>query len=198
MRQRPVESSPQTPLIGDSNFRVATPTSRPAPGEGVSVLDLAALIAGAAVAAVHLRGTRGTPGDNTAPAFLFWLAFVGITITASGPLVALSRRIKKLPPTKRGWGERLWVLLGTPWIVTAPFRSLPGSRAADSLYDPAVLISVSGACLAVLLIVWNHWIRPAVSIERDADPPRWSEQVGLVLAVAWPLQYGFAMIAVSL
>jgi hypothetical protein len=192
--QRPQGSPPGGP--GQSTAAVAT---RPATaGDDVSVLDLAALIAGAAVAAVHLRRT-GAGTDDAAPAFLFWLAFAGITISASGPLVALTRRLKRTPARDTGWGERLWVILGLPWLATALLRNLswapPGSR---TLYDPAVLLAVSAACACAFILVWKHWVGPAALIERDDALPRWSERLGVFLGVTWPLQYGFAMIAVSL
>jgi hypothetical protein len=167
-------------------------------GTGATVLDLASLTAGAAVAAVHLRD----PDVNTpshAPAFLFWLAFTGIAVTATGPLLAVIQRLRSPPTSGSRWGRRLWVVLGTPWVVTAPLRNVPATpQAAGTVYTPAVLVSVSAACVAVLLIVWKHWIRPGAVAALDEEPLSWTERIGMLLAFTWPLQYGFAMIAVSL
>lgn len=180
---RPGGSTPQQP-------------GRAASGAGVSVLDLTALIMGSAVAAVHLRAPVGE-SSSARPGFLFWLAFAGVGLTASGPLVYFVRRLKgKLADYPR-WGDRLWLILGLPWLLTAPLGSLARSDPARaSLYQPAVVVGVGIACLAVLLIVWKNWVKTQV-VDPDAAPARWTERVGMTLAVAWPLQCGFAMILLS-
>ena len=174
------------------------------PTTGFTTLDGAALVLGAAVAAVHLRDlvTSGHPG--VFGWVLFWLAFTGLATTAAGPFVFLVRRyVRRLIHYPR-LGDGLWTVLGMPWILTAPLRPRPPFRStsplsqfdAEAVYALALWLLLLSACLASLVVIWRYWVRaPGAGPEvPDRPRPTWTEWIGLTLAIAWPIQCGFGLL----
>jgi hypothetical protein len=169
---------------------------------GFTLLDGAALVLGAAVASVHLRRTSGEALDSGV-IVLFWATFTGVATTASGPFLFLVRRFGR----RREWypteWDRLWAVLGLPWVFTSLIRAsaLPTARQAGragraDLYAPSLILGLAVAVLVVLVHVWVHWIaRPPGA--RPDEPLPWTARVGLVLSVAWPLQCGFGLLVTA-
>src|SRR3954465_15161189 len=92
------------------------------PGGGFSVLDGAALVMGSAIASIHiLRVMRG--GLTGAGWVMFWITFTWVAVTAAGPFLFLARRFAPRLPNYPKIGDRLWALLGMPWVVTAVVQS---------------------------------------------------------------------------
>src|ERR1700761_8912170 len=91
-------------------------------GGGFSVLDGVAMVMGSAIASVHtLRVMRG---DLTGAGWvMLWLTFAGVAITATGPFLYLGRRFARRLAGYPRIGDRLWAMLGVPWILTAVIQS---------------------------------------------------------------------------
>jgi hypothetical protein len=170
---------------------------------GFTVLDGAGLVGGAAAASVHLRDLVDRP-ITAAGWVLAWLAFSGVALSAAGPIVLAVRRLSGRDRGAPRLGEWLWLLLGTPWLLGAPLRPFPPESAATApladdrqLYLLVLSLTLAACCLAAMLIVWYAWVQ-APARRRDAGPPpRWSEVVGLCLAIAWPLQWGFLLVVLG-
>jgi hypothetical protein len=165
-------------------------------GDGFTLLDGAALVVGAALAAVHMREAIPA-GRLFGPGWvLAWLTFSGVAATAAGPFVFLMRRLGRRPPGYPRVGDRLWLLLGSPWVLTAVLpRDSPGEGA--DLYQIVLTIGLGAACLVALAVVWSTWV--AVPAERLArgEPTPWTHRVGLALSVTWPLQCGFGLVVIG-
>jgi hypothetical protein len=164
---------------------------------GLTILDVAGLVVGAAVASVHLRGPGGIELMQGLGA-LFWMTFAGVALTAAGPVFYLNRRVLRpaLEYPKRG--DRLWLALGIPWLMTAPLRIGPWSVALrEGFYAPALAIAQAVACMYVLATVWVTWRRAAIFPEETVRPGSWTDRMGMALAVAWPLQCGFVLVVLS-
>ena len=91
-------------------------------GGGFSVLDGAAIVTGAAVASIQIRGVIR---DNlTAPGWvLIWGTFAWVALTATGPFLFLVRRFLRRLAGYPKVGDALWAVLGIPWLLTAVLRS---------------------------------------------------------------------------
>jgi hypothetical protein len=173
-------------------------TGRAWSGGGFSVLDGAAVVLGAAVASVHIREVLR--GSLTAPGWaLVWGAFLWIALTASGPFLFLARHLARRPAGYPKVGDWLWALLGLPWAATALIRApSSGPRPApDDLFATSLSVGLAVACLIALTVVWRFWV--AVSPEQAAQTSSgpWTNRVGLLLAVAWPIQCGIGMVVVG-
>jgi hypothetical protein len=171
-----------------------------AAGGGVTLLDGSAVVIGAAVASVHLREAIADDLPLGSGWALAWLTFAGIALTATGPFVFLVRRLGRRPPGYPRTGDRLWALLGAPWVLTAllpsPPRSDPAPRGAD-LYAFALTVGIGVTCLIALAVVWHTWVMVAPEVLARAGPTPWTDRVGRVLAVAWPLQCGFGLVVIG-
>ncbi|HKI17201.1 MAG TPA: hypothetical protein VKA15_04950 [Isosphaeraceae bacterium] len=165
---------------------------------GFSVLDLGALVMGSAIALTHvLRIMR--EDLSSGGWIMICLVFVGVTLTAAGPFVFLARRFVRREPGYPRIGDWLWALLGIPWLACAVLKSAtPGS---ESRYEPlfATTLSVSLAivCMTALAVVWSTWVMvpPEQAARLETGP--WTNRVGLIVAIAWPLQCGLGMIVLS-
>jgi hypothetical protein len=165
---------------------------------GFSVLDGAAMVLGAAVASMHLRGVlRGGLAD---PGWaILWGAFVWIALTASGPFLFLVRRFGRRPASYPKVGDVLWALLGLPWVVAVGLhtpRRQPGPP-HDDLFAVGLGIGLGLACLCALTVLWPFWV--AVSREQATQTfsGPWTNRVGLLLALAWPIQCGLGMVVIG-
>ncbi len=90
-------------------------------------------------------------------------------------------------------------MLGLPWLLTALVQSAsPESEPRhSSLFITTLSVGLAVVCVIALSVIWSTWV--IVSPERAArvEAAPWTNRVGLILSIAWPLQCGFAMIVLS-
>ncbi len=164
---------------------------------GFSVLDGAAIVTGAAVASIHIRGVIRAGDHLAAPGWLLiWGTFAWVALTAAGPFLFLVRRYLRRLAGYPGVGDALWGVLGLPWLVTAVIRSAtPGDPHGEGdLFPLSLTVLLAVACLIALTVVWRRWVM--VSPEeaaRTASAP-WTNRIGLILSVAWPIQCGVGLV----
>ncbi len=170
----------------------------PAPGNDLSVLDGIALVMGSAIASVHLLRTL-RPELSAAGWLLVWLTFVWVAVTASGPFIYLARRYSRRLPGYPQLGDILWTLLGIPWLITAVIQSaIPGQEPSQSpLFAGALSLGLGIACLIALGIVWRTWVMAPPEQASRLESAPWTNRVGLILAVAWPIQCGIGMVVLG-
>jgi hypothetical protein len=161
------------------------------------MLDIAALVAGGAVASLHLRNHADGPLMRSL-AWLFWFSFLGIGVTAAGPFSYLGRRYLRPVRNYPLRGDCQWIALGLPWVASAPIcAALPSdSKVRLTIYPPSLSLMVAAACLYVLGVQWVSWRRDLSTHSASAESS-WTQRVGMALAVAWPLQCGFALVTLS-
>lgn len=148
------------------------------------MLDVTALVIGAAIASVHTRAAflnqQAGPGR-----WIVGVAFLGIAITASGPFLAWVR-LEKIGETD---GIRYWRALGWPWAAAAIVRA-----AAPWARGTVLVILVGGLLLAGAFAVVELW-RTRIRLGVDQTPPapivarHWTDSFGIALAIAWPWQF---------
>lgn len=171
---------------------------RQGPLRGLTLLDGAAMVMGAAVASVHVRDVvpQGLPAVHWV---LVWITFAGVALTSAGPFLFLGRRLGRRTALYPKVGDLLWAMWGLPWLVTALLRTTSrgaGSRPND-LVSIILSVGLGLASLVALGVVWKTWVLvPPGQIDRSA-PTSWSNRLGLVLSVAWPLQCGFGLIVME-
>ena len=169
-------------------------------GGGFSVLDGVALVTGAAVASVHLRGIIRETLSGFGWA-LVWATFAWITLTAAGPFVFLVRRFARRIPDYPQVGDRLWGALGLPWLATAILNSAaagPGPQGAmNDLTALSLSVGLTASCLIALIVVWRQWVMVPSERASEAASPPWTNRVGLALSVAWPIQCGLGLVVLG-
>jgi hypothetical protein len=164
---------------------------------GFGVLDGGALVTGAAVASIHIRAVIGS-SDHLAPPgwLLIWGTFAWVALTAAGPFLFLVRRFLRRLPDYPNVGDALWAALGLPWIVTAAIRSaVPrGAHVTDDLFALVLSTLLALACLTALVVIWKRWVlvSPEEAARTAAAP--WTNRIGLILSVAWPIQCGVGLV----
>jgi hypothetical protein len=167
-------------------------------GAGFSVLDGAALVLGSAIASIHtLRIMRS---DLTGAGWIMiGLTFCWVALTATGPFLYLARRFARRLVDYPKIGDRLWALLGIPWLATAVVQSAaPGSEPRQNfLFTTTLSLGLGLACVITLGVVWNTWVMvpPEQAARVEAGP--WTNRVGLILAIAWPIQCGLGMVVLG-
>lgn len=168
-------------------------------GDGFTVLDGAASVMGAAVASVHIRSVI----RDELTAFYWALmccTFTWVAVTATGPFLFVVRRFARRLENYPKVGDRLWALLGLPWLLTAFLRSAPPPRPGvprDDLFAPILSVALAIVCLIAMAMVWTTWVMvPPERAQRTASSP-WTNRVGLILSIAWPVQCGLGMVVVS-
>lgn len=167
-------------------------------GGGFSVLDGVAMVMGSAIASIHtLRVMRG---DLTGAGWaMLCLTFAGVAVTATGPFLYLGRRFARRLVDYPKVGDRLWAMLGVPWLMTAVIQSATaGSESRqDSLFTMALVVGLGVVCLTALGVVWTTWV--VVSPEQAArvEVAPWTNRVGLILAIAWPIQCGLGLVVLN-
>jgi hypothetical protein len=166
---------------------------------GFSVLDGAALVAGAAVAAVHIRRPIDLDESFGIGWVLLWLTFFWIALTAAGPFIYLVRRYLRILKGYPQIGDRLWAMLGLPWLMTALFQ--PGGRFGENPYREVFSLVLGLGILAVsslsLWVVWSRWVMVSPRDASETFSKPWTNRIGLVLAVAWPVQCGVGMVVID-
>jgi hypothetical protein len=164
----------------------------------INVLDGLALVMGSSIASVHiLRIIRS--GLSGLGWIMVWLTFACVALTATGPFIFLARRYSRRMPGYPKVGDRLWAILGLPWVVTAMIQSAgPGQEPRDNpLFAGSLGIGLAVACVIALVVVWATWVTvPPEQAERVEVGP-WTNRVGLILSIAWPIQCGLGMVVLS-
>lgn len=167
-------------------------------GNGFTVLDGAALVAGAAVASVHVRGAL--LAEFAGPGWaLVWLTFAWVSLTAAGPFVFLQRKYVRPSPGYPGVGDCLWGMLGLPWLLTSLVQTTPGGGDRPSNDPLAVTLSLGLVVVSILAtaVVWRTWVMvtPRTASETFSGP--WTNRVGLFLSVTCPIQCGLGMVVIG-
>jgi hypothetical protein len=165
---------------------------------GFSVLDGAALVGGAAIASIHILGVRRE--DLSAPGWvMIGVTFSWVAVTAAGPFIFLARRFARPTPDYPKIGDRLWALLGTPWLLTALLQSATtgSEQRHNPLFTTSLSVGIAIVCLIALFVVWETWViaRPEQAARVEAAP--WTNRVGLILSIAWPIQCGLGLVVLS-
>jgi hypothetical protein len=167
-------------------------------GEGFTVLDGAALVMGSAIASVHILGVRRWDLSGAGWVTVA-LTFTSVALTASGPFLFVERRFARKVSNYPRIGDRLWALLGLPWLVTALLESAAPSTepSHNPLLAIGLSIGIAIVCLIALVVVWSTWVTvpPEQAAEIEAAP--WTNRVGLILSIAWPVQCGLGMVVLS-
>jgi len=165
---------------------------------GFSVLDGAVVVSGAAVASVHIRGVMSEnlsrPGS-----ILIWGCFAWIAVTASGPFLLLVRMYARRMPDYPRVGDRLWALIGLPWVLTALIRpaTTSGVGHRHDLYAMALSVGLGVVSLIGLAVVWGTWVMVSPQQAAQTSSAPWTNRVGLALAVAWPIQCGIGLVMIE-
>jgi hypothetical protein len=165
---------------------------------GFSVLDGAALVSGAAVASVHIRGTVAE--NFTQPgSVLIWGCFAWIAVTASGPFLLPVRLYARRLPDYPKVGDRLWALIGLPWVLTALIRpaATSGVGHRQDLYAIALSVGLGVVSMVAIVVVWGTWVMVSPQEAARTSSAPWTNRVGLVLAVAWPIQCGIGLVMIE-
>ncbi|MDG3003944.1 hypothetical protein [Paludisphaera mucosa] len=163
----------------------------------LTVLDVVALVIGAAVALMHLRPVV-EPGFSAAGLFVGLPVFLWLAATASGPCLAVARRFGPRKPLGSRLGEGLWTILGTPWLLSAAARSMRGGSEGAGKVDSWILtVGLAMASCWAAASVYHHWIEASPEDAAQVAGGSWSNRVGMILAIAWPIQGGLALIALS-
>jgi hypothetical protein len=158
------------------------------------MLDGAALVTGGAVASVHFRELTDELTGLTILGWLFLAAAFGwLALTSAGPFVFLVRRFSSRPigyPSPDDW---LWLAVGLPWLLTALYRSACGTSfdPTNSIYGTCLFLGLFAASGLSLLRILRTWSSIG---EGERDGGSWTDLVGRVLSVTWPLQLGLGFV----
>jgi hypothetical protein len=166
--------------------------------EGFSVSDGAALVMGSAIASVHILGVRHWDISG-AGWVMVAVTFAWLALTATGPFIYVSRRYARRLEGYPRIGDRLWALLGIPWLMTALLQSAsPSSEPRQSpLFSVTLVGGLAIACGITLAVVWSTWVvvSPEQAARIEAAP--WTNRVGLILSILWPMQCGLGLVVLS-
>ncbi len=168
------------------------------PATDINVLDGVALVIGSAIASVHiLRIIRA--GLSGAGWLLVWLTFSGVALTAAGPFIFLARRYSRRLQGYPRTGDWLWAVLGLPWLITALIQSAsPGQNSTENPLFTTTLIAglaiASGISLVVIMATWVL-VSPQRAAQVESAP--WTNRIGLILAIAWPIQCALGLVVMS-
>jgi hypothetical protein len=168
------------------------------PGGGFNVLDGAALVVGSAIASIHILGVwrENLSGAGWA---MIGLTFSWVAITSAGPFIYVARRFFRRLPDYPKIGDRLWALLGIPWLVTALLQSAaPVSEPRHNpLYATTLSVGLAVVSFIALGVVWAKWVIVPAKQAARVDAAPWTNRVGLILSIAWPIQCGLGMLVLS-
>jgi hypothetical protein len=130
---------------------------------------------------------------------MIWITFTWVAITAAGPFLFLARRFARRLPEYPKIGDRLWALLGLPWLATAVVQSAaPGTEPRqDSLFATTLSAGLAIVCLITLGVIWNTWVMVSPEQAARVEGSPWTNRVGLILSIAWPIQCGLGMVVLS-
>jgi hypothetical protein len=163
----------------------------------ITLLDGVSLVMGSAIASIHVLWVMRS-GLSIFGWVMICLAFLWVAVTATGPFIFLARRFSQKFPGYPRVGDWLWAVLGMPWLITAVIRSAIGGKDHHSPL-PGLTLGIGQAivCFIAVVVVWKTWV--AVPPERAADleSTPWTSRVGLILAIAWPIQCGLGMVVLN-
>jgi len=162
---------------------------------GFSLLDGVALVSGAAVASVHVRAVVPAELSGFGVAAI-WGIFSWIALSAAGPFIFIVRRYIRRAPGYPKVGDWLWALIGMPWLIAAVVRSATADPrvARNDSVAWGLFLGLAAVSLVALGVVWSTWVTvPPEQAARTASHP-WTNRLGLILAVAWPVQCGLGMV----
>jgi hypothetical protein len=165
---------------------------------GFSVLDLGALVMGAAIASVHVL--RVMREDLSFGAWIMIGAvFAGVTATSAGPFIFLARRYVRRQADYPRVGDRLWALFGIPWLATAIIQSATPVSAPrhEPLFSTILSVGLGIVCMIALTVVWSTWVMVPPDQAARIETGPWTNRIGLIVAIAWPLQCGLGMVVLS-
>jgi hypothetical protein len=93
-------------------------------------------------------------------------------------------------------GDVLWAVLGLPWFLTALIRSVPPGdpRHLGDLFALALSSLLALACLIALTVVWENWVMVSPEQAERTAAGSWTNRIGLMLSVAWPIQCGVGLV----
>lgn len=164
----------------------------------LSVSDGVAIIAGAAVASVHLRGVINErfmgPGWP-----LVWATFAWVALSSTGPFLFLVRTFLRNERTRLKIGERLWLMIGLPWLVTAFLQrgGMPPGQPASEIVTTVLSIGLGIVSLISIAVLWETWVKVSPDKAGETFSGPLSNRVGLILAFAWPVQCGAGMVVIG-
>lgn len=167
-------------------------------GNGLSVLDGVALVAGAAVASVHTRGL--IEEELFGPGWVvIWGSFAWLAITAAGPFVYMVRKHVRKPWNYPGVGDRLWALLGIPWLLTAFLQNTADGSAPShqTLVSAGLSVGLLLVSILAVTVIWATWVTASRERAAETFSGPWSNRLGLILTIAWPIQCGVGMVVTS-
>ena len=167
-------------------------------GRDITVLDCLALVMGSAIASVHiLRIMRS--GLTAAGWVMVCLTFAWVALTSAGPFIFLARRYSRRLSGYPKVGDWLWAVMGLPWLVTAILQSaLPGEDPRQSpLFSLTLSVSLAVACAICTAVVWGTWVMVPPERASVIEGQPWTNRVGLILSIAWPIQCGLGMVVLS-
>ena len=126
---------------------------------------------------------------------MFWITFLGVSLTATGPFLYLARRFLRRAPGYPGLGDRLWGVIGLPWAIGAMLPIPNPGRDPDriGIYELAMILGIGTASMVSLVVIWRNWVSVPPEAIATRDDPAWTDRLGLVVAIAWPLQCGFGL-----
>jgi hypothetical protein len=169
---------------------------------GITMLDGAALVTGAAVASVHFREFTDEMSGLTILGWTMLLAaFAWLAVTAAGPFVFLVRRFSRRPEGYPKAGDLLWLAFGLPWAIAALFRSGAGNLvdSGNAYYVKGLfagLFAASGLSLWQIVRTWKSIGpgAPASPVSPEPTASTWTELIGRTVAIAWPIQLGLGFV----
>lgn len=185
---------------GNGEKMAGESATRRDPGSGgFNLLDASAFVAGAATAAIHFRGVAEQVGPREGWVLL-GLTYTWASVTTSGPFIMLARRYGRRVAGYPRAGDWCRTLLGLPWVVAVlmlPDPSL-GLIPLKPLFSPrnpldlgVIAVGVAFASIGAMALTWTTWAKAPPRPQGEAMT--WTERVGLILAVAWPIQCGLGL-----
>ena len=143
-------------------------------GEGFSVLDGGALVMGSAIASIHILGCPAVGPFRRGLAHGRDHIHLGRR-DGGGPVHLPGAAVcPSICPTIRKIGDRLWAMLGIPWLVTALVQSAAPS--SEPRHNPLFIMTLSMGlaivCLIALAVVWSTWVMvpPEQAAQVEAAP----------------------------
>ena len=83
--------------------------------------------------------------------------------------------------------------------MTAVLQSAtPGTEPRHNpLFSATLIVGLAVVCLIALIVVWGTWVMVPPDKAAAVDAAPWTNRVGLILSIAWPIQCGLGMVVLS-
>ncbi len=166
---------------------------------GFTLLDGCSMVLGAAIAAVHVRVFHPTP-HHLAGWVLVGGLFGLLSLTASGPFLYMSKRfVTRRTLEYPQVGDRLWVLWGSPWVISAVVEAVSSSNATnpgrpDPIYVGSLGLGLFLATMIAVPIFGSLYLWGDPGATRRSAGIAWSQTIGLALTATWPIQCGVGLV----